>query len=477
MAKEQGPRYGHTLPPARHIPVDAVRLGPQAGPQTQFLSSKADIVVYGGAAGGGKSYAMLLEPLRHVRNPAFGAVIFRRTNPQVTQEGGLWDEAGRLYRQLGASSNQTYLQFTFPKGGTVRFAAMQYESNMFDWQGSQIALIGFDELTHFTERQFWYMMSRNRSVSGVKPYIRATCNPDADSWVARLIAWWINPDTGYAIPERSGVVRYFYRNGEKLDWFDSKAEAMASHPALAAVAEPKSFTFIAATIHDNQVLIKADPTYLASLLALTLIDRERLLGGNWKIRPEAGKFFNRAWFIPVESAPLGGSTVRFWDFASTARTLSRSDPDYTAGVKIRKVGAIYYIEDVITAQANPAEVEQLLYNVSRQDKAQAPYNQTDYAVRYELEGGSAALRDARNISILLDGFDVQAMRPQGDKLLRAKPFAAQALAGNVRIVNGPWNEEFLTHMHHIPEGPHDDIMDATAGAYLALAERDNVISN
>src|SRR5436305_14925946 len=72
----------------------------------------------------------------------------------------------------------------------------------------------FDELTHFTAHQFFYMVSRNRSTCGVRPYIRATCNPDADSWVADFLAWWIDPQTGLPIPERAGVLRYYIRVAE-----------------------------------------------------------------------------------------------------------------------------------------------------------------------------------------------------------------------------------------------------------------------
>jgi hypothetical protein len=75
---------------------------------------------------------------------------------------------------------------------------------VYDWQGAQIPLICFDELTHFRAHQFFYMVSRNRSTCGVRPYIRATCNPDADSWVANFLAWWIDPETGFPIPERAG---------------------------------------------------------------------------------------------------------------------------------------------------------------------------------------------------------------------------------------------------------------------------------
>jgi hypothetical protein len=96
-------------------------------------------------------------------------------------------------------------------------------SALYDWQGAQITLICFDELTHFTARQFFYMVSRNRSTCGVRPYIRATCNPDADSWVADFLAWWINPASGLPILERAGVLRYYVRVDEKIQWADKPA--------------------------------------------------------------------------------------------------------------------------------------------------------------------------------------------------------------------------------------------------------------
>jgi Terminase large subunit, T4likevirus-type, N-terminal/Anti-CBASS protein Acb1-like len=207
-----------------------IRIGPQPGPQTQFLSSPADIAIYGGAAGGGKTFAELLEPLRHVSNKDFGAVIFRRTTPQITNEGGLWDESGKLYPMLGAKPNQTDLSWTFPSGATVSFKHLEHEKTVLNWQGSQVPLLCFDELTHFSQKQFWYMLSRNRSMCGVRPYVRATCNPDADSWVAELIAWWINQDTGYPIPERAGVLRWFVRIGDSIIWAD-RPEDLAEYTA------------------------------------------------------------------------------------------------------------------------------------------------------------------------------------------------------------------------------------------------------
>jgi hypothetical protein len=175
----------------------------------------------------------------------------------------------------------------------MSFAHLEYDKNALDWQGSQIAFIGFDELTHFSQKQFWYMLSRNRSSSGVRPYVRCTTNPDCDSWVADFISWWINPDTGYPIPERSGVLRWFVRLGDIIHWADSPEEL--SHFVNPLTDEPipaKSVTFVAARLSDNKIFLTNDPGYAANLMALPLVERERLLNGNWKIRQSGQLFFD-----------------------------------------------------------------------------------------------------------------------------------------------------------------------------------------
>jgi predicted phage terminase large subunit-like protein len=353
----------------------------------------------------------------------------------------------------------------------VRFAHLQHEDTVHDWQGAQVPLIEFDELTHFTERQFFYLLTRNRSTCGIRPYMRASCNPDADSWVASFIAWWIDQDTGYPIPERAGVVRWFYRINEQLAWYATKQEAMAAHPEMAAQgANPKSVTFIPAKLTDNPILMKADPGYLANLVAQPLVERERLLSGNWKIRPSAGKIFNRGWFEVVATAPGGGIECRFWDFATTKRTMDKPDPDFTAGVKIRHVAGVFYVMDCVAVQEGPVEVERLFKNVSFQDYSTAQAAKVRYLVRWEKEPGSASERDTLRLMQMLAGLDCGGVKSERDKITRAKPLAQQAEGGNVKVVRGPWNEAWLTHMHHQPEIAKDDIMDASSGAFLTLAE-------
>lgn len=266
---------------------------PQKGYQEKVLSNSADIVISGAAAGVGKTYALLLEPLRHVNNKDFGTVIFRRTSPQIRNEGGLWDTSREIYPYSGAVPKESSLEWLFKSGAKLKFSHLEYEKNVFDWQGSQIPLIGFDELTHFTEKMFFYLLSRNRSTCGVRPYVRATCNPDPESWVAKLIEWWIDWETGYPIPERDGVIRYFIKNGEDYIWGDTAEEVIQKawffleelvvNAEVDAKEFVKSIAFVSGSIYDNKKLLTVNPSYLANLLSQDEETQLQLLRGNWKV--------------------------------------------------------------------------------------------------------------------------------------------------------------------------------------------------
>lgn len=312
----------------------SVEIRPQEGPQELFLSSSADIAIYGGAAGGGKSWAILIEALRHVlHNPEFYAVYFRRNTVQIRNPGGLWDESMKLYGLAGGKPLSSPLEWIFPQGGRVKFAHLEHDSTVMEWQGSAIPLICYDELTHFSSSQFWYMLSRNRSMCGVRPYIRATTNPDTDSWVAKLIAWWINQETGYPIMERAGVVRWFARINDELVWADHKDEITDKYGEKFM---PKSLTFIPATINDNKKLLAADPGYMANLLSLDTVQRERLLGGNWKIRQSIDGMFDEQWLKYCDVKPSTLNVYIMVDPASSKKKTSDNTAMAVIGVDTNK---------------------------------------------------------------------------------------------------------------------------------------------
>lgn len=318
----------------------------------------------------------------------------------------------------------------------------------------------FDELTHFSRKQFFYMLSRNRSTCGIKPYVRATTNPDADSWVADLISWWIDQDTGLPIPERSGLQRYFVRVGDSLVWGDDPKELQERHPG----AEPKSLTFISAKLEDNAILVAADPGYRANLLALDNVERERLLGGNWKIRPSAGLYFQRGWCEIVDAVPAGVALwARGWDLAATEKT-STNDPDWTAGTKIGKLpDGRYIVADHVRLRGGPHEVERLVRNTAVADGHGCH-------IAGPQDPGQAGKAQVTTYSRLLAGYPVFFKPVNGDKITRFAGFSAQAKAGNVLVLRGRWNEDWFTSLESFPpEGSgHDDDADATAEAFNYL---------
>src|SRR5438270_3621440 len=450
------------------MPLSTATNSGQPGPQTDFLRTAADICVYGGAAGGGKTVGLILEPLRHVGRVAnFAAVFFRRTTPQITNPGGLWDESRNFYPRLGGTPHLGMREWRWPCAGKIKFSHLQFETTVYDWQGAQITLICFDELTHFTAHQFFYMVSRNRSTCGVRPYIRATCNPDADSWVADFLAWWIDPESGLPIPERAGALRYYIRVAEKLVWADKPEELMRVRPRPEAMPpgidppRPISVTFIPAKVFDNPVLLRVNPEYFTWLLSLPLLERERLLGGNWKIRPSAGLYFKREWCAVVDEVPADLNIVRYWDLAATEKT-EFNDPDWTVGIKLgRDKNGGFWVLDMVRARANPGDVDRLLLNIATQDGKPV-------RIGFGQDPGQAGKSQAQYLVRALSSFTSRAAAESGDKLTRFGPFSSQCRAGNVKILRGAWNEDLFRVLEGFLDLAHDDEVDACSGALEML---------
>ena len=429
---------------------------PQPGPQEAFAATTADVAIYGGAAGGGKSWALVFEAARNVKVQGYAAILFRRTSPEITGGGSIWEESTKLYPFLGGRSRENYLDWRFASGARIEFSHLQHAKDVYRHQSKQYALICFDELTHFEESQFWYLFSRNRTLCGVRPYIRAATNPDPDSWVRRLIDWWIGED-GFPIPERSGVLRWFVRVGDDLVWSSDPDELRAKHPGLPCL----SLTFIPAKLEDNPILEKADPDYRGKLLVLDRVQRERLLGGNWNIRAAAGLYFQRSFFEIVEAAPA--ETVwrgRGWDLAATKPSAQNPDPDWSAGMRWAKSQqGIYFLEHAERFRDGPDGVERRLVNTTRSDGKKC-------RVCMWQDPGQAGKDQAQRYVKLLSGFVVRVHRAAKDKVSYAESWSAQAERGNVKIVAGHWNEPFFVEAEAFPDGAHDDQIDGVSVANL-----------
>src|SRR6516162_2828801 len=311
------------------------------------------------------------------------------------------------------------------------------------------------------------MISRNRSTCGVRPYIRATCNPDADSWVADFLEWWLDPETGFPIPERAGVLRYYVRVADKIEWADRPEDLMEylplgkDQPPGFEVPRPLSVTFIPASVFDNPALLQVNPDYVSWLRSLPLLECERLLGGNWKIRPAAGLYFKRGWCAVVDEVSADLDVVRYWDLAATEKT-AFNDPDWTVGIKLgRDKSGGYYLLDMVRVRANPGDVEKLLLDTAAQDGKKVH-------IGFAQDPGQAGKSQAQHLIRALSGFTVTAVLESGDKLTRFGPFSSQCRAGNVKIRRASWNEELFRVLEGFPDLAHDDEVDACSGALEML---------
>ena len=444
---------------------DTMIIRPQPGPQERFLACGADIAIFGGAAGGSKTFSLLMEAYRNIHVGEYSGVIFRKTLADAKKAGSIWDTSFQIYPTAGGEAKLGSLSWQFPSGATIGFSHMQYEKNVYDWQGAQIPFIGWDELTHFSKDVFFYLLSRNRSTCGVRPYIRATCNPDPDSWVKGFLQWWIDADSGFPIPSRAGVLRWMLRDGDEILWYDTEEDSRKANMERFGEDLPgKSVTFIPALLSDNQILMKKDPNYRGNLNALGHVERARLRDGNWNVRREAGSYFRRIWLPIIDELPKTIRTIRYWDRAATEAEPGDQGPDWTAGVRmsITDQGG-YIIEDCERFRLSPGKVRLGIRAVASQDGR-------NVMQVLEEDPGQAGKSDTDALKEFLEGFPVDVRRVTKDKATRAIPMSAAAEHGKVSVLRGGWNREYISELVGFDELPHDDQVDASSGAFNYLNE-------
>ena len=312
---------------------------PTKGFQENYLASEADVTVGGAKAGVGKSFATILDPLQYILDPNIEAnfrkargVFFRRTMPEHTQGGGLWDEASEVYENAGATIQNGRYKVNFANGARLEFTHLQYEKTVLNHKGGQYTWIYFDELTSFLRSQFIYMISRNRSGAKILPTVKATTNPEGFGWVKELVSWYIYPDNykdpslaGLPIPERIGALRYFIAFEGRFIWGDSREEVASIAPEeaidwdLPLEDQILSFTFIPGELEDN---IFQDPAYRSRLMAQGEEDKLRLLGGSWKAYDNPESLFRSGGLQDIftnEFVPLGGKRYLTADLAFEGR--------------------------------------------------------------------------------------------------------------------------------------------------------------
>lgn len=273
--------------------------------QAIFMARGEDEALYGGAAGGGKSDALVVEALRQVHIPHYKGIIFRKTYPELLE---LVDKSQGLYPRAvkGAVYNSSEHTWKFPSGAKVRFGAMQRPQDRHKYQGHAYCFIGFDELTHFDKKEYEYMVSRNRANGpGTRCYIRSTANPGGvgHGWVKDRFITPAPPMT--TLWERA-----------EIRMPDGKTENRW-----------RSRIFVPSTVFDNPALLQNDPNYLTNLASMPEAEREALLYGNWdsyagqyfsEWRNDPAHYTDRKWTHVIEpfDIPKEWRIIRSYDFGS-----------------------------------------------------------------------------------------------------------------------------------------------------------------
>jgi predicted phage terminase large subunit-like protein len=456
--------------------LQRIEIRPQVGPQEMALSSPADVVIMGGAKGGGKSWAMRIFPLRYVGKSGFHAVIFRRTLIQVQASGGQWDSSYKLYPYFGAKENRSRLRWTFPAGATITFSYLKQDKDWLNWQGSEVAMYCFDQLEEFTCEQFLQILGCMRTTSGVPTQLVGTCNPDFNSWLRNFVDPWIAED-GYVDLSQNGQVKHFTVENGQVIWVGADWRDRNGNPAKSAV-------YINADVFDNKILLEQDPNYLSNLQAQSEVDRERFLGirgrgGNWNARAVAGKVFKFEWFGTVANRPkLAGPIIRFWDFASSDKEQKGDDPDRTSAVLMavwewrelppepgrapKRVPAKVIVLHEFCDYLTPGQLDKKIVELAAQDGPGVKQ-------RWFRDPGQAGVYQDAHLRSLLAGRDAGGVISQISKAERSGPLSKACEYGEVYLLEGFWNYEFCNELVGFPDMAHDDRVDAAAGAYNELS--------
>lgn len=381
-------------------------------PQAAFLLCDCKEAMYGGAAGGGKSDALLMAALQYADVPDYAAIIFRRTYADLSLPGALMDRAREWLENTDAVWSEKEKTWGFPSGATLTFGYLETEKDKYRYQSAAFQYIAFDELTQFTQTQYTYLFSRLRRLTGsnVPLRMRSATNPGG---------------TGHK-------------------WV---------HQRFIVEGKRKGRVFIPAKLQDNPYLDQE--SYMDTLAELDPVTRAQLAEGNWEIRP-AGNMFKQEWFKIVDEAPARVLWVRYWDFAATEAEAGKN-PDWTVGVKIGLHNGQWYIADVRRIQATPLGVEKLVKQTAQLDGRRVP-------IFIEQEPGASGKQTIDHYAReVLAGYAMYASKTRGDKVARARPLSAAAEAGNVILVRGAWITDFIEEATAFPEVAHDDQIDAACG--------------
>lgn len=462
-----------------------------------MLTSTANIVVYGGSMGAGKTYNGLLKHLKWADNPHYRGLVIRKNSSTIMKSGFLFDEAKGIYTNFDPAVKVKYKaqKFEFPSGAEIVFTHCATDDDAEGFKGGQFSFIMCDESTELQLNHVLRLYSRIRSKAGIPPQMLLTCNPSPDSFLRQWVDWYLLPEghehAGRPDPEKDGKIRWFVRVGDDMCWGDSREELVEkygeSHLSLDddEQIKPISFQFLPATIYDNPPLIKLNPNYLANLKSLPSVQKERDLYGNWNIRESTAELFKREW-CPIVHSDSGLDIVkicRAYDLASTLPSQTNSSPDYTASVKMAKLRSGDYI--ILDVKRHRIRVGDWLDFILAQ--AEEDGHHVDIILPEDPNAAAkAGLQQVLLRPINEAGFYATSKKTNRSKLDRFRPFAGAAQSGVIQILNNCgsdlWNNikndnsfwlkelEAFTGERKRGESGHDDVVDVCSDTFMYLAQ-------
>jgi predicted phage terminase large subunit-like protein len=446
---------------------------PVSKPQEIFLTSNdVYFTLYGGAAGSGKSAAILGAILPICHHPGTRALIIRKTTKQLSGAGSLFDAAIQLFSKVDPKLKikSRDLTLVFSSGAVVQFTYLDKPADRQNIQGKEYSFIAFDECQQLTFDNVMYALSRLRSTIVDYPLRAiASCNPDYDSFLREWVEFCLDERGIPVRPENHNYPKRYYVNTPSgMKWYDSLEVAQSIHGS-GATSGIKSFKFVPATATDNTILLKTNPDYLNTLKSLPRVEMERLLLGSWYAREQAAGYFKRDWCTMVRYPNFNTKRrVRAWDLAATKPSEANPDPDSTAGVLLSrdKVGFVT-VEDVRLLQDRPHVVKELIFETARLDGPEV-------IISLPLDPGATAGAYCRNLQreLVELGYTVKLVRPDRAKLQRFRPFATIAESGFVKVVEAEWNSDFFTELENFDGSKrvHDDMVDCCSDAYYVLCK-------
>ena len=453
-------------------------------PQWEFLALSCEEAFFGGAAGGGKSDALIMAAAQYLDVPGYASAIFRQTKVEHESPEAPLARARHWFAPAIAAGmarwNEKASSFFFFTGEGKEPSVMHFgyldstESSRARYVGAAFQFIGVDELPFWREGTYRWLFSRCRgpkSWRGVVPNrMRATGNPGGPGhrWVkARFVEHAKHVGRGSDLREDLDARR---KAGAMLP----SPRVYMSPPSADAVTlaneyggTPQGAYMVPAFATDNPYLDLRD--YRSKLSKLSAVEREWLEWGNWDAEP-TGAFFRRDQFEIVEALPAVNRWVRGWDFAAT-EVKPGTDPDFTAGVKIGKwkppespaQSFRLLVSNVVRFREEPGPT-------TRRTVATVEADGRDTLQVLEQEGGSAGKRDASSWATgALFGHRVEFERRTGNKATYLKPISTLAEFSRIIVLRGPWNDEFIDELCSFPIG-HDDQCDGLSTAYTRVGK-------